>query len=218
MIYLDNAITISIRLSNSIGHVNNLIKQKKGASKKISPAHSVGLIHMKKETEMKGMHWWCYIGYEDLFKKVYHRPTTAEERGQFKQMTTEQRNSWILQHIGLTNGIFCAMDQRAENGYIAFTTLPYFCKGISDGEITIPEGITEFVIPHPGTTKWGFSVERRGNTYKIVSWWNNDSVDRGQTTLEMNQNGELGNFRMESAKLKCPIKYNWGAKQWEPST
>src|SRR3989304_8214177 len=120
---------------------------------------------------MKGMHWWCYIGYEDLFKAVYHRPTTEKERERFKRMKREERNNWILEHIGMTNGIFVAMDQRAENGYIAFTTLPYFFKGIADGEIVVPEGKTDFVIPHKGTSEWGFTVERNGKRYKIISGW-----------------------------------------------
>jgi hypothetical protein len=162
-----------------------------------------------------GMHWWCYIGYEDLFKAVYHRPTTAKERDTFKQMSTEERNNWILQHIGLTHGIFCAMDQRAENGYIAFTTLPYFCKGISDGEIMVPEGKTEFVIPHAGTTRWGFTVDRNGQTYKIISWWDNGGGDQGQGTLEMDENGYLHNWRITSPKFSAPLVYNFDLRRWE---
>lgn len=167
---------------------------------------------------MKGMHWWCYIGYEDLFKAVFGRLPTKDERAVFKKMTRTQRNDWVLERVGKTKGTFFAMDQRAENGYVAFSTLPYLCKGLADGEIVVPEGKTDFVIPHPGTTKWGFSIERRGDCYDIVSWWNNDQVDRGQTTISMDESGDLLNHRMVSPKLQYPLKYNWDARHWEPET
>lgn len=165
---------------------------------------------------MKGMHWWCYIGYEDLFKAVYHRPTNEEEQAHFKKMNREARNNWILEHIGWTNGIFVAMDQRADNGYIAFTTLPYFCKGIADGEIVVPEGKTDFVIPHDGSTKWGFTVIRTGGKYEVISWWDNSPTDRGQTTISMDENGDLSNYQVVSPKFKYPLKYNFSSNRFEP--
>ena len=166
---------------------------------------------------MKGMHWWCYIGFEDLFQAVYHRSVTTEEGEKFKRMTRTERNNWVLDHIGRTNGIFVAMDQRADNGYIAFTVLPYLCKGLADGEIEVPEGKTEFVIPYSGRYKYGFTVHRTGNKYRVVCSWENGGDDHGETTISMDENGDLHDFRVVSPKLECPREYNFQTKHWEDS-
>lgn len=161
-------------------------------------------------------HWWCYIGYKELFGHVYDRFPTPEENELFKHMKREEVNLWVLQHVGKTDGIFVAVDQREQNGYVAFTMLPYFVMGVWNKEIPVPtNGLTIENDPQNGTHH-GTTIKHQNGGFKIVSWWKNGSPDEGETSIEIDQEGYVSNFRMKSVKFRCELIYNWQLKGWEP--
>jgi hypothetical protein len=163
-------------------------------------------------------HWWCYIGYKELFKEVYKRLPTPEENAHYKSMNRETINLWVLQHVGQTNGLYIAIDQRQQNGYIAFTMLPYFMIGIFNKEIPVPVNGMEASNDAGNGSYNGVRIAHEHIDYRVTSWWRNSTVDQGETTIKMDVSGYLSDFRIKSPKFPQELIYNWDSRQWEQIT
>jgi hypothetical protein len=135
--------------------------------------------------------WWCYISFQDLFKYVYGRKPTDEERAEYKKLSREQLNQWVINHMAQAHGIYVGVMM---NGYLAFTILPYFMKGIWDKELRFDDGTTKQEFTTSSGHKFRFEVTKRNGTYHLQAYWDNGGDDCGTGEITMSSDGYLSNF------------------------
>ena len=135
--------------------------------------------------------WWCYISFSYLFKAVNSREPTEEEKTNFKDFTQTQLNQWVIDSMAQTRGRYVAVMM---NGYLAFTVIPIFMKGIWDKMLRFEEGATktEFVTSY-GSEYW-YEVVKQNGTHRLITHWNNGGEDHGTGEITLESDGYLNNF------------------------
>jgi len=150
--------------------------------------------------------WWCYISFTDLYRAVYRRDPTQQEKDDYKKLSVQQLNQWVVDHMSRSHGTYVGVMM---GKYLAFTILPYFMKGIWDRALVFNEGSTGSDFVTSANRSFWFEVIKQNSAYRLVTHWNNGSIDQGTSEISLNVDGYLHNYRVYRSDYHQNVWYNF---------
>ena len=158
--------------------------------------------------------WWCYISFSDLFKSVYGREPTLGEKEDFKKYSKEQLNQWVIDHMAKARGKYVAVMM---NGYLAFTILPYYMKGIWDKALKFVEGSTRFDYKTTSGGKYWYEVVNQNGVHTVTTHWDNGGNDQGTGTITLTADGYLTRFVLKNSSGSVNSAHDFNQGKFVPA-